>query len=210
MKKLSLLFLVLPLGNALAQQPTTLMNSHSAERLYAVHSRHNDVTHRVELGLGGGYMINSDDYIRSRQIDLNVRYYWSPRWFTSVSGAYASNVMSTAGERLYEHFSIIPDAAYVKYRAEIQMGYNLFYGKFRMTSDRIFYFDQYIAVGPGIVNLNTGTPVSGTADIGIAGWMGDSFSLRLGIKNYVYYQTRQLSEGMTTDMVGYLQMGCLL
>lgn len=181
----------------------------SKEKLYSVQKRYVPLSNRIELSVGGAQNFNADDYIRSRQIDVGLRYYLSHRWYLGWTGSYVSNELSGAGERLIANHRIVPDSTYVKYRTDLLVGHHLFYGKFRISADQIFYFDQYIALGAGMVTLPTGDQLALVGDIGVVGWFGRQFSVRVGVKDYFYNEIRRLSSGTKHNLLGHVEFGFL-
>jgi len=196
--------------NSLALPANAAPVAVSSERLYSVQDRYSQLTNRSEISLGGSNNFTADAYVQSQEIDLSYRYYISNRWFLGASGAYVFNSLSSAGTRLVAEQHILPDMAYVKYRGDLMGGFNIFYGKFRATMDEVFYFDQYVALGPGVVNLDTGTAPAGVADVGFSFWFGRKISARLGVKDYIFNEQRTLTKGVVNNFLGHLDVGILL
>lgn len=179
----------------------------SSEQLYAVQSRLSPLGKRSEVTLSGAKNLTADSFLVSQEIDLGYRFYFSDRWFVGVSGSYVSNSLSGSGQRLLEESKRLPDVAYTKYRADLMAGYNLFYGKFRLTMDQVFYFDQYVALGPGVVVQDLGTHPAAVADIGFVFWFGRNFSFRFGVKDYLFQEERRLSQGIANNVMSHLDIG---
>jgi outer membrane beta-barrel protein len=182
----------------------------STEKLYSVQSRYVPVDDRSEISIGFGKNFSADSFITSQQMNAQYRFHLNDKWHLSLGGSYVFNSLSDAGQRLLDMQQLLPDVAYVKYRANALVGYNLFYGKFRVSLDQVFYFDQYIAVGPGMVGMNTGNSGAAVGDIGFVFWMGRKYNAQLGLKDYYYNQKRVLTSGSVNDMVGHLDIGILL
>jgi outer membrane beta-barrel protein len=217
------LFITLPLLAAVpeTEQPKSLEEELSAlgtpgneapagvtgEKLYAVQNRFVSLRRRVEIGLGAGNNFSADSFQVSRNLDASLRFYLSDRWFLGLSGSYVFNQFTSGGEFVINEANRVPDVAVTKYRADLQLGYNLFYGKFRLSMDSVFYFDQYVAVGPGLVGLITGDRWSAALDAGFAFWFGKNVSLRVGVKDHIFNEQRLLSSGLTNNFIGYFQAG---
>lgn len=182
----------------------------STEKLYSVQTRHNPLASRSEFSLGAGKNLGSDGFLDSSQVSLTYRYHLNDRWFIQAGAAMVSNSMSGSARAFYDRDRILPDAAYVKQRADLVLGRNLFYGKFRVSAEKVLYFDQYISVGPGYAILNTGSTPAAVADIGFVFWLGQQASLRIGAQDYYFKEKRQLKTGMTNQIIGHIDLGILL
>jgi outer membrane beta-barrel protein len=179
------------------------------ENLYSVQSRFVPLNLASELKLAGAMNFTADSYVDSRELSLAYRFHINDRWHLTGSGSYVFNSLSTAGKKLRDLERIIPDAAWVKYRAELLGGFNLFYGKFRLNMDRVFYLDQYVAMGPGLITTNKANAMAGVGDIGLVFWMGRRLSVQVGVKEYFYKQKRELSSSFVNDVVGHFDVGFL-
>jgi outer membrane beta-barrel protein len=182
----------------------------STEKLYSVQSRYVPVDGRSEFSLGGGKNFTADSFINSSQINLAYRYHLNDKWSFTAGGSYVFNSLSDAGQRLLALQQLLPDVDYVKYRLNALASYNVFYGKFRVSMDQVFYFDQYIAAGPGLVAMDTGTSPAAVGDIGFIFWVGRQFNAQIGVKDYYYNQKRVLSSANVNDAVGHIDFGILL
>lgn len=182
----------------------------SPENLYAVQYRHNPLRHRHEFFLGGAKNFTPDGYTVSNQFDAAYRFYLNDKWFLGLSGSYVVNELSSSGERLLTQEGILPDATFTKFRGDLALGYNLFYGKFRISTDQVFYFDNYVSIGPGLVRYELNSQPAIVGDIGIVGWFGKHFSVRVGLKDYFVKEVRRKTQGMTHNLIGHLDLGYLL
>ncbi len=182
----------------------------SNESLYAVQYRYTPLRHRHEFALGGASNFTPDSYTSSKQIDVAYRFYLSDKWFLGLSGSYVFNELTSSGERLLTQEGILPDATFTKYRGDLALGYNLFYGKFRLSMDQVFYFDNYVSIGPGLVRYDTTSQWAAVGDVGIVGWFGKHFNVRVGLKDYFVKEVRRKTQGMTHNLIGHLDFGYLL
>lgn len=195
--------------NSLAVPSNQIPPMVASEKMYAVQNRYAPLTYRSEVTLGGSKNFTPDGMMISQQLDLAYRFYLSDRWFVGTSGSYVFNSLSNAGQRLMQQEHLLPDIAYAKYRADLLGGFNIFYGKFRFNMDKAYYFDQYVALGPGVVMLDTGTAPAAVADVGFSFWFGRTASVRLGLKDYFFQERRRLSKGMVHNLLGHLDVGVL-
>lgn len=181
-----------------------------SEKLYAVQTRYAPLTHRHEITLGGANNFTGDSFLTSQQVDLTYRFHLNDKWYLGLTGSYVMNSFTESGNRLIESQKRVPDIAYAKFRGDLMLGYNLFYGKFRLSMDQVFYFDQYIAIGPGMVVLNSGNSIAAVADVGFVLWLGKMASLRIGLKDYFFNEKRNLSSGMVHNLLGHVDVGIVL
>jgi len=181
-----------------------------SERLYSAQVRDTELAHRFEFDLGGAKNLTSNGFLNQTQINLTARYHLDNRWDVSVSGAYGYNSFTDAANRLMAENNMLPDAAIVKTRFDALLGYNLFYGKFRMNMDNVFYFDQYVSVGPGLVTTQYNTAVAGVADVGFALNFGNNWTARFGAKNDFFTEQKAASSGLAYHLLGHVDIGYLI
>lgn len=182
----------------------------SHEQLYSVQSRYTPLKGRVEFTLGGGHHFGGNGFFNSSEFQFHTRYHFSDRWNLNLGGSYVTNSLTSSGKNLLLKQGIFPDAAYVKYRADLLLGFNVFYGKFRLSEKQVFYFDQYIALGAGYIVGDHGSSPAITADVGFAFWLGKGTSLRVGVKDYAFTEKRLLSSSFTNQIIGHVDFGVLL
>jgi outer membrane beta-barrel protein len=182
----------------------------SQEKLYAVQTRFVPLRHRSELSIGGGEDFTGDSFLSTRDLNLGYRFHLSDRWSLAAAGSAVFNTLTGSGQRLLDSDGRLPDSAYAKWRADLTATYNVFYGKFRVSMDQVFYFDQYASLGAGAVGEPSGTQPAAVADLGFAFWIGRSGVVRLGLKDYYYKETRTLSASMGNNLYGHLEVGYLL
>jgi len=180
-----------------------------SEKLYSVQTRFSPLKYKQEVDFGVGRNFTGDSSIDSNEFYLGYRFHFSDKWNISLEGAAVFNSLSASTVRLMEKDAVVPDSTYTKYRAGLMVNYNLFYGKFRLGMDQVFYFDQYIGAGPGVVVMERGTQPAAILEAGFAFWLGKWGSIRLGLKDYVHSEQRRLSSGMANDLVAHLNMGFL-
>lgn len=182
----------------------------SKDKLYSAQSRYIDLTKKFEFDLGGSKNLTSDSFLNMTGVDLTVRYHFNNRWSVAASGSYGFNEFTESANRLIQHDGILPNAAIVKWRTDLLAGYNLFYGKFRINMDQVFYFDQYVAVGPGMINTQYGTSPSAVADVGFALWFGSNWSARFGAKSDFFNEKKRDTSGTAYHLLAHLDVGYLI
>jgi outer membrane beta-barrel protein len=91
----------------------------------------------------------------------------------------------------------------------LMVEYNVFYGKFRLSTDTVLYFDTFVAAGVSDVELESGNTTGGVLDVGFAFWAGKNWSARAGLKNDWYNETLVTGEELNHNMIGYLSIGYL-
>ena len=194
----------------LPDSATPQANNVSTEKLYSFQTRYSPLGSRSEFDIQAARNFSGDSFLSTNQLGLAYRIHLSDRVNLALDGAYVFNGLTDSANRLYEVEKILPDVAYVHYRGDLMVGYNLFYGKIRPGIDSNVYFDQYIALGGGAARLDTGTVPEAVADVGFAFWLGKSGSFRFGFKDYYFQETRRLSQSNTHNLTGYVGIGILL
>lgn len=182
----------------------------SAEKLYSVQSRFNPLAKKVEFSLASGQDFTNSSFLSSQQIGAGIRYHFNDRWSLGVNGSTVFNALTVTAQQMIAQNGIVPDVAYAKSKFDASVAFNTVYGKFRVSMDQVFYLDQYIALGLGQVSLDRNTAIMGTLDVGFAFWFGRSGVIRLGVKDYVYKETRLLSTATTQHWVGHVDLGYMI
>ena len=161
-------------------------NSVAKEKLYSVQHRYAPVKNRFELSLGGSKQVTNTGFVAQRELTLGGRYYLSPKWSVGAAYSYAFNSLTDSSEDLFREEGILPKVPFVKQRAEVTARYLLFYGKFRLSMDKVLYFDHFISLGPAFMRLDTGDSAGVVGDTGLVFWFGHRWNTLFGIKNYVF------------------------
>lgn len=157
----------------------------SQEKLYSVQSRPLPLTRQSELSIGGGTNVTGDSFLNTRSLDFGYRFHFSDRWAVVLAHTLMQNKLSPAATRLRDANGMLPDVPFAKTATDLSVEMNLFYGKFRLNSARVYYFDQYVALGVGAVALDRDSATSIVGDVGLAAWLG-RWSARVGLKDYFY------------------------
>lgn len=182
----------------------------TTEKLYSVQNRFNQLAKKFEFSLGAAKNFTGNGLLQMSQINGGVAYHFDDRWSVALSGSYGFNDFTASANHLIMAENIMPDAAVVNWRADILASYNLFYGKIRASMDQVFYFDQYVAVGPGLVNTQYGTVPAAVADVGVAFWFGKNWSAKFGAKNDLFREKKMTSNDMAYHLLGHIEVGYLL
>jgi hypothetical protein len=178
-----------------------------SENVYAVQSRLSPLKFRHEFSFSGAKNFTAASYIDSNNLDLTYRFYLSDRWYVGLAGSIVFNNLSEAGQKLLAMNEVITDAAFAKYRFDLLVGYHLFYGKFRVSLDQVFYFDQYWALGGGYMVLSQNNSFAGVGDVGMAFWFGRHLSFRFGAKHFLFHEQRIKSQGLAYSLLGHADIG---
>ncbi len=181
----------------------------SKDKLYIVNTRYSSLVNRHELTMGGSNDFLPDSHMDTKQFLATYRYHINSDWSLGLRYSSYSNKLTPAGEKLYEEKNLLPDSDYALKSTEIFGNYNLFYGKLRVSDKQVVYFDNYLALGFGEVELAQGNTSVYSADIGLAFWLGKNFSSRFGLKNEFYTQKKLDGETLTHNMMGYIEFGYL-
>lgn len=181
----------------------------STEKLYSVQTRYNPLRGKHELGIIGGYNMTNADFVDSKSVGANYRYHFNDKHSFGLTYIQFENQLDQTGQDLLERESLLPDVDYVSSIAEANYGYNLFYGKFRLGMDKVFYFDQYWNFGAAAVDKNSGIAPAANIEAGLAFWMGRRGSIRLGFKNYFFQEENLTGERWNHDLISTLSINIL-
>lgn len=184
------------------------------EHIYSIQSRYSSLKGRFELGVQGTHGFNPGGFVNSDEIGGRIHYYLSDRFFLSACGTNTYTKLNDSGDKLWKSEGIFPDISQVKYRADLLVGYHLFYGKFRVSMDNVFYFDQYLALGPGLVGTTNGlsdfTKPAAVGELGLVLWFGRHFSTRLSVTDYYFQETRRFSKESVNHVLGSVSLGYVI
>ncbi len=182
----------------------------SEDRLFVVNKRYSSLVNRHEVTILGANNFTPDSHLVSQQVGGTYRYHINSNW--SVGGRYQKyyNELSAAGEKLFDDKRVFPDTDFALDSYEAFVNYNTIYGKMRFTSSTVIYFDQYVSLGAGKINLAGSEENLYSLDLGFSFWLGKHMSTRVGVRNEFYSQT-QLFGGRRDihNAVGYLEIGYL-
>jgi outer membrane beta-barrel protein len=179
------------------------------ERLYVIQERYLPLRLKLELSVGAALNVSGNSFLNTQQVEGGLRFHLNDRWSLGLTYAMVSNKFTAAADRLLDTEGIIPDLAYAKSRSDATIGYNVFYGKLRLSADQVFYFDQYVALGAGIMQLSRGNSTAAVADAGFAFWLGKWGSARIGVKDYYYNEPKRSGNEMTHNLHPHLDIGYL-
>lgn len=181
----------------------------SIDNLYSVQTRFLPLTKKHELTLNVGKNLNAGGLLNSEQVGGTYRYHINDKFSFGVGGYKVFNEISTDGKDVLRAGRLVNPKDYVIQQYEASVSYNVFYGKFRLGLNRVFYFDQYISLGAGVAELASGNTQMISPEIGLAFWLGKMGSIRLGLRNELYNEQTLDGESLNHNMVSYLGIGIL-
>jgi outer membrane beta-barrel protein len=181
----------------------------SKDHLYAVQSRAMDLDRRVELLLSGAQNLSGDGFLITRQMGLEAQYHINNDWALALGYSRVNNDWSNSAKGLIATQGLTPTVDRTTSRTELRAQYNLFYGKIRLLSDSILFFDQYAGLGWTSNQLDSGESPGPVADIGLAFWIPDWGSVHMGLKDYYYEERRVLAPGSNHNLNVYVSLGFL-
>ncbi len=181
----------------------------SREKLYAVQTRYLPLQYKGELTVSGGYNLTGDSFLSTTQFEAGYHFHFGDRWSVALHQAWVNNQFKEEAYNLRTVDHAIPDVPYSVRRSDLLVEYNLFYGKFRLGSDTVYYFDQFLALGPGLISQNNVTTGAAVADVGFAFWLGKWTSARLGLKDYYYNEFYRSGKKATSNLHAHLDLGVL-
>lgn len=182
----------------------------SREKLYSVQKRMTPLQRTHELSIGGARNFTPENYLNSWTVSGEYRFHLSERWSIGTSASAVFNSLSGNARRLIQEEGVYPDTVFSRYLFDVTAGFNIFYGKLRLSMERVLYFDLYGAAGPGLVDTNRGMEFAGVLDLGLSLWFGEIFTLRFGVKDYIHPENRFTGKVLTQDFLAHLNLGVLI
>ena len=167
----------------------------SDEKLYSVQDRALPLKGRTEVTIGAGHQLTGDGFLETNQVSIGAQYHINEKW--SVAGSYSNlyNKFTNAADEINQKQRMLPNVVYTTERTELRGEYNLFYGKFRVSREQVYYFDQYVGLGmtqnTTENNVETQKVDGYVADAGLALWVPPYGAARLGFKNYTQPEKKQ-------------------
>lgn len=183
--------------------PVLLQN----EKVYSVQSRKTSLTRRWELSGAWGKDLSGSGFLKTQQATADLRYHINDNWTLAAGYSAISNEFNDTAHGLEQTQGYLPDVDYAKSRMELRGEYNLFYGKFRLSRESIFYFDQYLALGVAQNELASGVSTGPVGELGFAFWWGSHLSSRLALRDYFYKEQRAVDSDSNHNVFGRMEIG---
>lgn len=181
----------------------------SEDKLFVVNRRYSSLVNRHEFTISGGNNFTPDSHLSTRQLSGSYRYHLNSTWSFGIRYQKIYNELSGAGEKLFEDKRIVPDSDFARSSYEGFVNFHTFYGKMRINSSNVIYFDQYISLGAGQIELTAENENLYTTDAGFAFWLGKHMSTRIGLRNEFYSQNQITGRRSIHNAVGYFEVGYL-
>ena len=181
----------------------------SKDKLYIVNQRYSSLLNRHEVSLSGANNFTSVSHLDSKQTGFQYRYHINPKWSVGLRYNNYYNELTPAGEKLFKEQRLLPDTDFALKSTSALITYNTIYGKLRWSKDTVVYFDQYVSLGHGDIDLARGMQKLTTLDLGFAFWLGKHMSTRIGINNEFYSQRQISGTRDVHNAMGYVEIGYL-
>lgn len=181
--------------------------SAQSEKVYAIQSRKTSLAKRWELSGAWSKHLSGNGFLNTQQTTGDLRYHFNDKWTVAAGYSVVTNEFNKTARGLSDVQGYLPDVDYVKSRTELRAEYNLFYGKFRLSQDSIFYFDLHVGLGVAQNELASGSSTGPVGELGFAFWWGKHFSSRLGIRDYYHQEKRTLASESTHNLFGHMEVG---
>jgi outer membrane beta-barrel protein len=181
----------------------------SDDKLYVVNTRYSSLINRHEVSINGGNNFTADSHLVTTSWGGAYRYHINPKWSVGARYTKYNNELSDSGKWLFDSAALLPDNDYAESSQDIFVSYNTTYGKLRIGKNRVTYFDQYVSLGYGTIDLASGQQQMLVGDIGLAFWLGKSFSSRVGVRNEIYTQEQTSRTRDVHNAIGYISFGYL-
>mgnify|MGYP001231063356 CR=1 FL=1 len=169
-------------------------------RYQIVQDRSPELARRVALSVGAGQFVSGNGYLSTRTIGAAGTFYFDNKIGASVGYSKVNNKFTSSADRLQKTNGFLPDVDYAKSRFEATGLYNLLYGKFRVSRNTAFIFDQYFELGLALNSLSSGTAVGPVGGAGLVFWL-NRFNFRVSVKDYYYGEKSVYTEGSYHNIV---------
>lgn len=180
------------------------------DKLYIVNKRYSSLVNRHELSFSGGKNMNPVSHIDNKLTSWLYRYHINSNFQVGLRYNTYYNDLTSSGKTLYKEEALLPDTDFAFKSTSAFLGINTFYGKMRLTDKSVIYFDQFVSLGYGEVDLaENGLQKMINLDAGFSFWMGKKMSLRFGLNNEFYSQRRRSGLTNVHNMMGYFELGYL-
>lgn len=180
------------------------------DNLYIVNKRYSSLVNRHEVSLAGANNFSSVSHIDNTALTAAYRYHINSTFSLGIKYSDYYNELTPAGEKLYKEEKILPDTDFAYKSTSAFLGVNTFYGKMRLTDETIIYFDQYVNLGYGDIELSrNGVQKMINVDLGFVFWGGKHISTRIGLNNEFYSQRKVDGLSNVHNMMGYFEVGYL-
>jgi outer membrane beta-barrel protein len=179
------------------------------DKLYTINKRYSSLTNRHEVSTFYGNNFTADSHIVSSQMGATYRYHIDPSFSVGIRYSEMANDLSESGKTLFRENARIVDTDFANNSTDVFMNFNFLYGKLAIGNSRVVYFDQYMALGVGSIDLASGVQSFATVDIGLAFWLGKNYSARFGVKNEMYTQRTRVESKRRNNAIGYMGIGYL-
>lgn len=186
-----------------------ISNVISEDKVFVVNKRYSSLVNRHEVTFAGGNNFTGDSHLSTQQLAATYRYHLNSKWSFGLRYQEIFNELTTTGAQLFTEEKIFPDTDFALSSYEAFATYNTIYGKLRWSADTVVYFDQYISLGYGQIELSFGDQNLFVADAGIAFWLGKHMSTRVGVRNEFYEQNQLRGTRSIHNAVGYIEIGYL-
>lgn len=181
----------------------------SKDKLYVVNKRYSSLVKRHEINLSGANDFAAEGHLITRQVTASYQFHLDSKWSFGLSRTNYYNELSKAGKTLFENKQILSDSDYAYSSTQVFTSFNTIYGKVRFAKDSVVYFDQFVSLGIGKVDLKSGSQNLATLDLGLAFWIGKNYSFKTGLKNEFYTQRQLSGETDVHNGMGYVSFGYL-
>jgi outer membrane beta-barrel protein len=177
------------------------------EKVYSLQSRRTSLSKRWELSGAWAKDLSGSGFLKTQQTTADLRFHINDNWAVAAGYSVISNEFNDTAHGLEQTQGYLPDVDYAKSRMELRAEYNLFYGKFRLSRDSIFYFDQYVSLGAAKNELASGDSTGPVGELGFAFWWGQHLSSRLALRDYYYKEQRAVASDSNHNVFGRMEIG---
>lgn len=169
-----------------------------APRVFSIQERPYRLGHEFSLGLGA---LPLDAFYTGMVVNAGYAYHLSDFWAWEIAAGYSLNFDTGLEDELFKEYGVLPVRGGGDRIQVIGTG-NLIvkplFGKLALFNASTLYGETYLVFGGGAMRMGVedGSTFYFTLDpgAGIRFWVGDAFSIRFDVRNYMVFKTGYVPE----------------
>ncbi|PIT98843.1 MAG: outer membrane beta-barrel domain-containing protein [Bdellovibrionales bacterium CG10_big_fil_rev_8_21_14_0_10_45_34] len=186
----------------------------SRQKVRVVQNRLVDRNLRLELGINGAFVSNSDSYVDTKLWGASADFHIIPQISLGVRYASYNNSLTPEGRRQFDEAVrrqaigddyIRPDVDFPLSSTMGVVTFSPLYGKLNFFNLGVTQFDIYGLAGYGQMTLNSGASNTWTAGGGVGVWWNNTFTSRVEVKHQSYED--QIISGTRTQGTVHFSLG---
>jgi outer membrane beta-barrel protein len=182
-----------------------------------------DRTWRSEFTLQSGMINGGDSYYSTNALGLQYELHVSPRWSFGLRHAWYFNELTSEGRRIFDRAEAQqlanpyndgnirpPILDYPVSQSVATVSFYPLYGKMSLFDASVSYFDVYVMLGGGSMQLERGRTGVATGGVGMGMWWTQHFSTRFEVRAQNYDDQAKINGRNVNSTVATFGIGLLI